>query len=118
MDQVIMNKFEELYQKINTLEKSIHDNSNPSIIVRMDVKNLHLQELNLDELAFHLDKLDIKELSGMLNLGNTFSPMVHTKTELENPSAQKIPLQQKVKKNKSDDIQVKINGKPVPYTLD
>ena len=75
MDQEkAINKLEELVQKINLLEKSIHKKNNPPIIVKVDVKDLHLNELTLEELAFHLDKLDIKEISGMLNLGNTFSP--------------------------------------------
>ena len=82
MDQEkIMNKLEELAEKINLLETSIHKKSNPPIIVKVDVKDLHLNELTLEELSFHLDKLDIKEISGMLNLGNTFSPRVHPKSK-------------------------------------
>ncbi|WP_423798244.1 hypothetical protein [Neobacillus sp. SAB-20_R2A] len=116
MDQEnLLKKLDELFQKISTLEKSLHDKSNPSVIVKMDVKDLHLQELNIDELAFQLEKLDIKELSGMLNLGNTFSPNVNRKQRPKNPAVQKNP--QKGQIEKRDDIQININGKPVSYTM-
>jgi len=101
-------KIEEIYRKINMLEKTFQEKQPPPIIVNVDIKNLHLNEVNLDELAFHLDKLDINELSGMLNLGNTFSPVVHPK---------KKAAKQK-KADKRNEIQVKINDKPVAYTID
>jgi hypothetical protein len=114
MDPVnVMNKIEELFQKFNNLEKSIQEKTPPSIIVKMDVKDLHLQELKLEELAFHLEKLDIKELSGMLNLGNTFSPTVHRKPKSNNHSIKATP-----QKERSNEIKININGKSVPYTID
>ena len=121
MDQEkMMNKLEELVQKINLLEKSIHKKSNPPIIVKVDVKDLHLNELTLEELAFHLDKLDIKEISGMLNLGNTFSPRVHPKSKpkRKHPSSQENPEhQEEEERNDFNEIQVNINHKSVPYTI-
>lgn len=116
MDQEnILKKMDELFQKISTLEKSLQDKNNPSVIVKMEVKDLHLQHLNIEELAFQLEKLDIKELSGMLNLGNTFSPHVHPKQIPKNPAVQKKPQHQE--KEQRDDIQININGKPVSYTI-
>ncbi|MBS4214884.1 hypothetical protein BGM25_22815 [Bacillus sp. FJAT-29953] len=116
MDQEnLLKKLDELFQKISTLEKSLHDKNNPSVIVKMDVKDLHLQELNIDELAFQLEKLDIKELSGMLNLGNTFSPNVNRKQLPKNPAVQKNLQEGQI--DKRDDIQININGKPVSYTM-
>jgi seryl-tRNA synthetase len=114
MDQDnLLNKLDELYKKINTLEKSVHEQKQPSITIHLDVKDLHLQELKLDELAFHLDKIDIKELSGMLNLGNTFSPSVHRKAKTKTNSPKDKP-----RKEKRDEIKVNINGKSVPYKID
>ena len=94
----MIDKLEELVQKINLLEESIHKKSNPPIIVKVDVKDLHLNELTLEELSFHLDKLDIKEISGMLNLGNTFSPRVHPKSKSKHPSSQENPNIQNIKR--------------------
>ncbi|MCM3768479.1 hypothetical protein [Neobacillus niacini] len=116
MDQEnLLKKLDQLFQKITTLEKSIQDKNNPSVIIKMDVKDLHLQQLNIEELAFQLEKLDIKELSGMLNLGNTFSPHVHPKQVPKTPTVQKNPQQQET--GEKDDIQININGKPVSYTI-
>ncbi|WP_052352743.1 hypothetical protein [Neobacillus dielmonensis] len=112
MDQDhVLKKIDQLFQKISHLEKSIQEKGNPPVIVKMEVKDLHLQQLNLEELAFHLDKLDIKELSGMLNLGNTFSPTVHRRPSPKTRPSQEKPVQQYRK-----DIQIKVNGKLVPYT--
>lgn len=119
MDQEkAINKLEELVQKINLLEKSIYKKNNPPIIVKVDVKDLHLNELTLEELAFHLDKLDIKEISGMLNLGNTFSPRVHPKSKGKHPPPQENPEhQEEEERNNFNEIQVHINHKSVPYTI-
>ncbi|WP_222928599.1 hypothetical protein [Oceanobacillus piezotolerans] len=113
------NKLEELVQKINLLEKSILKQSNPPIIINVDVKDLHLNELTLEELSFHLDQLDIKEISGMLNLGNNFSPRVHPKSKpkRKHPPTQEKPEQKEEEKNNLNEIQVKINDKPVPFTI-
>ncbi|NHM31203.1 hypothetical protein [Neobacillus terrae] len=109
MDQEdLVIKIEEIYRKISMLEKTLQEKQSPPIIVNVDIKDLHLNEVNLEELAFHLDKLDINELSGMLNLGNTFSPVVHPK--------KKTAKQEKT--DKRNDIQVKINEKQVAYTID
>jgi hypothetical protein len=116
----MINKLEELVQKINLLEETISKKSNPPIIVKMDVKDLHLNELTLEELSFHLDQLDIKEISGMLNLGNTFSPRVHPKTKpkRKHPSSQENPEhQEEEERNHFNEIQVKINHKSVPFTI-
>lgn len=128
----IINKIEELVQKVDLLEKSISIKSNPPIIVNVDVKDLHLNELTLEELSFHLDQLDIKEISGMLNLGNTFSPRVHPKskpkhkhpTSQENSEHQEHPSseensehQEEEERNDFNEIQVNINHKSVPFTI-
>ncbi|MEK5213813.1 hypothetical protein NYE56_20635 [Bacillus sp. FSL R5-0603] len=103
----ILKKLEELAQKVHTLEQSSQEKRRPSVFVKMDVQDLNVEKLHLDDLAFHLDHLDIQELSGMLNLGNVFSPHVHPKSK----------SQSRLKKTKKDDIEVKIDGKPVPYTI-
>ncbi|NTU28296.1 hypothetical protein HPX95_19355 [Bacillus tequilensis] len=103
----ILKKLEKLAQKVHMLEQSSQEERRPTIFVKMDVQDLNVEKLHLDDLAFHLDHLDVQELSGMLNLGNVFSPQVHPKAE----------SQSRVEKTKKDDIEVKIDGKPVPYTI-
>ncbi|WP_053360801.1 hypothetical protein [Bacillus sp. FJAT-27251] len=111
----MMHTLEKLADKINSLEASIHDRTNPPIIVKVDVKELHLNELTLEELAFHLDKLDIKEISGMLNLGNTFSPRVHPKSKPKQPPSHENPEPRE--EEELNEIQVQVNHKSVPYTI-
>ncbi|QQZ08454.1 hypothetical protein [Heyndrickxia vini] len=110
MDKMnIIKQIEELSKKIYAFEKILQEKSTASIHVQIDIQDLHLKELNLEELAFHLDKLDIQDLSGMLNLGNTFSPTVHAKMKTKKSTSK----QQK----KEKDIEIKINGKPTPYSI-
>lgn len=40
--------------------------------VQVTIQNLHVNQASLEQLVFRLDKLDIDELSGSLNLGNNF----------------------------------------------
>ncbi|MFD1674206.1 hypothetical protein [Alicyclobacillus fodiniaquatilis] len=44
--------------------------------VQIQIDELHVEKLQMDELMFRLDKLDIEELSGALNLGNNFGTKV------------------------------------------
>ncbi|MED1203946.1 hypothetical protein [Heyndrickxia acidicola] len=107
-----MESLEKLTKKVNALEKSLQNN-HAKVQVQVDIQEFNLKELNLEELAFHLDKLDIQELSGMLNLGNTFSPMVtRKKSEEKAKRRQPNPLN---KNNK--EIKINISGKPVPYSF-
>ncbi|MBL5768698.1 hypothetical protein B5V88_16010 [Heyndrickxia sporothermodurans] len=104
----IVKQIEELSKKINAFEKVLQKKNTASIHVQIDIQDLHLKELNLEELAFHLDKLDIQDLSGMLNLGNTFSPTVHAKMKTKKSTS---------KQQKEKDIEIKINGKLTPYSI-
>jgi hypothetical protein len=72
-NQTLMESLEKLVKKVNELEKSLQNN-HATIQVQIDIQEFNLKELNLEELAFHLDKLDVQELSGMLNLGNISPP--------------------------------------------
>ncbi|WP_066265170.1 hypothetical protein [Heyndrickxia acidicola] len=111
-NQTLMESLEKLTKKVNALEKSLQNN-HAKVQVQVDIQEFNLKELNLEELAFHLDKLDIQELSGMLNLGNTFSPMVtRKKSEEKAKRRQPNPLN---KNNK--EIKINISGKPVPYSF-
>ncbi|GGJ10633.1 hypothetical protein GCM10010885_19790 [Alicyclobacillus cellulosilyticus] len=51
--------------------------------VQVTIQHLHVERATLDQLLFRLDRLDIDELSGSLNLGNNFG------TELVRPVVQR-----------------------------
>lgn len=40
--------------------------------VQVNVQSLHVDKASLEQLSFRLDRIDIDELSGSLNLGNNF----------------------------------------------
>ena len=101
--------------RMDRLEKVLQDKPDARIHFEIRIQDLHLNELNLEELAFHLDRLDIKELSGMLNLGNTFSPNLQPRgktREQGSESALTLP-----ESDHSQDIQILINGDPVEYSV-
>lgn len=60
---------QEISEKINKLEDEIDRiNNRPEYHINIDKLDIH----QLDNLIFRLDKLDIKDLSGALNIGNNF----------------------------------------------
>ncbi|WP_442599904.1 hypothetical protein [Neobacillus sp. D3-1R] len=108
---------ENLIKKVNFLEKSLEENNKPPINIQIDIKEIHLKELNLEELAFYLGKLDIKDLSGMLNLGNTISPNVQTKIKTGEQNSQDDSILNEKELNEIEEIQVKVNGKHMPFSI-
>jgi hypothetical protein len=59
-----------LEQRLRKLEEQLADLSAKH--PRIHIDNLHVHQPVLENLTFRLDQLDIKELSGSLNLGNNF----------------------------------------------
>lgn len=102
-------------KRMDRLEKVLQEKPDARIHFEIRIQDFHLNELNLEELAFHLDRLDIKELSGMLNLGNTFSPVVQPKgKKLERGSGFALTPPDL---DDGQDIQILINGEPVAYSV-
>lgn len=111
----LIKSLEGIQQKIIRLEESFQNIKKTSITVQIDVKDLHLTELNLDELAFHLDKLNIHDLSGVLNLGNNFSSKMHNKKKTNSTPARNTGGREGNERTKGK-IEIIINGKSLPYT--
>lgn len=61
----------ELHNKVAQLEHMIHQLSRP-VIEHVTIERVYVQNPVLEHLEFGLDTIDIKELSGSLNLGNNF----------------------------------------------
>lgn len=60
----------ELYKKVQQLEKAVDILTEKSTAYNINIEKLDVQKL--ENLTFHLDSLDIDELSGSLNIGNNF----------------------------------------------
>lgn len=63
-----------LLKKLDELEKLVKDKNNEKTEYNITINELHISDPILKELSFQLESLDIKELSGTLNIGNNISP--------------------------------------------
>lgn len=81
----------ELKHKIKKMEQIIQNIDNKSPEYHINIEKITIENPQLDNLTFRLDKLDIKELGGALNMGNNFGVEVvkeqkHKKQSKDNNS--------------------------------
>ncbi len=113
----------DIVEKIEAIEKRLNELSGQSTVYHITIQNLDIHDPVLKELTFSLENLDIKELSGALNMGNNFGPKVEQKSKNEQKSKQENkeeteePEQKTPEQNDNSDIIVKVNGTPVNYTV-
>ena len=69
----------------------------------------NVEQLKLENLSYHLDNIDVKEVSGILNIGTTFRKDSAT-------SIQKEKIQSN-RESENDDISIIINERKIPYKL-
>jgi len=62
----------ELTTKIGQLEKILEKMLENGVTHEVTIENFNVHDPVLKELTFRFDKLDVKEVSGALNLGNNF----------------------------------------------
>lgn len=117
------NVLQEIVEKIGAIEKKLQDISSHPTVYHINIQSLDIHDPVLKELTFSLENLDIKELSGALNMGNNFGPKVEQK-----PKNEKIEENNKVKKaeeqvkkpptqEEHSEVIVKVNGTPLKYTI-
>lgn len=73
----------EVLAALQRMEQSLAEMKNEGVRGHVDitVENLKVDQANLERLVFHLDSLDIQDLSGALNLGNNFGVKVQKEKE-------------------------------------
>jgi hypothetical protein len=76
-----------LQQKLEAIERKLADAPDQGHSVHITVEHVHLDRAVLEQLTFQLDKLDIKDLSGSLNIGNNFGEKPKLKAD-EKPKAE------------------------------
>ncbi|QTL51462.1 MULTISPECIES: hypothetical protein [Priestia] len=128
MDEKVLNILQNIEKRLTSLEKNVNELSDKTVhSLHLDIRNV--QTLNLDELSYYLEHIDVKELSGTLNIGNTFpsqtnqyqEPRKKGKTTTNGSKGnQKSGSQNNKAKDKEkgpSEISVKINERSVPYRL-
>ncbi|WP_230932456.1 hypothetical protein [Priestia sp. TSO9] len=128
MDEKVLNILQNIEKRLTSLEKNLHELSKEKVhSFHLDIKNV--ETLNLDELSYYLEHIDVKELSGTLNIGNTFPAQTNRyqapvkkgkQTTNDSDVNGKSGSQNNKAKNKEkgpSEISVKINERSVPYRL-
>ena len=128
MNEKVLNILQNIEKRLTDLEKNMNELSKKTVhSFHLDIENV--QTLNLEELSYYLEHIDVKELSGTLNIGNTFPSQTNQYQAPEKKGKQitnesdvnrKSDSQNNKAKNKEkgpSEISVKINERSVPYTL-
>lgn len=110
-EKELITRIQNLEQKLLSISEDIASKFQPEIQYNVYIDKIDVQSLMLDELNFSLESIDIEELSGAMNIGNTFSPSIEKKP--------KIAKEKNTKENrkKQPDIKVTVNGKNIAYKV-
>ncbi|HHW36414.1 MAG TPA: hypothetical protein GXX18_03860 [Bacillales bacterium] len=117
------NVLHDIVEKIDAIEKRLQEIPSQPTVYYITIQNLDIHDPILKELTFSLESLDIKELSGALNMGNNFGPKVEQKPKNEQEKKQKEQEKTEEQEKKSpeqndkNEISVKVNGTPLKYTV-
>jgi hypothetical protein len=117
-----------LLKKVEELEKLVNNLKGNKVEYNITIHDVHVNDPVIKELSYHLDKLDIKELSGQLNMGNNFSPKTETKNKPKPKKTEEKKQQTKKPKEKpkpptkkasdeEDNIVIIFNHKRTPYSI-
>ncbi|MFP7735144.1 hypothetical protein ACLHDF_17320 [Priestia aryabhattai] len=127
MDEKVLNILQNIEKRLTSLEKNMNELSKRTAhSLHLDIKNV--ETLNLDELSYYLEHIDVKELSGTLNIGNTFPSRTNQvqatgekgkKTTIDSDANlnSRKNIEAKNKEKGPSEISVKVNEKSVPYKL-
>ncbi|HET7578048.1 MAG TPA: hypothetical protein VFK33_02120 [Bacillales bacterium] len=105
-------------KKIEVFEKKLEQFSDKGMDNHVVIKDLTLDHPVVEKLTFHLDKLQLKEVSGALNLGNNFGVNVRPKSQKSQPKPKpheqqsEKPPQPKSNEEKPKTAKPKENQKP------
>lgn len=82
--------FAEVRQRLKRVEEMVAELKQEAAGCTLNIENLNIEQLTIEKLIFHLAKLDIKELSGALNIGNNFGVNIREKKQLADQKKQEI----------------------------
>lgn len=92
---------EELEERIRKLEETIDKMNKTPNEYYFNIDKLIVNDPILENLIFQLDKLDIKELGGTLNLGNNFGVETKDEKKIKDKLKKMERHEEKIKEGKS-----------------
>jgi len=98
----IIKILQNIEKRISHIEEKLNDEQNN---YTLHIK--HVEKLNLENLSYHLESIDVKEVSGILNIGTTLPEDRSTPSQKQKLRSKQTP--------KKEDISIIINEKKIPY---
>ncbi|MGD6857879.1 hypothetical protein ACQCVO_22840 [Bacillus infantis] len=100
--------------RLKELEKEKSSGHN----IHLEINEVNIENFQLDKLSYFLDRIDVKSLSGMMNLGNSFYTPAN-KQKVQTGKKENAKGTKAAEKN-SDyaGIRILVNGKETPYALE
>jgi hypothetical protein len=114
---IILGKLNERLAEAEGRLKELEKEKSSGHSIHLEINEVNIESFQLDQLSYFLDRIDVKSLSGMMNLGNSFySPANKRKPPADNGGS---TSQTKKEKKISGDagIRIFINGKETPYAM-
>ncbi|MEN8700364.1 hypothetical protein [Bacillus infantis] len=86
--------------------------------IHLEINEVNIESFQLDQLSYFLDRIDVKSLSGMMNLGNSFYTPAN-KRKAQTGKKKNASQTKTAEKNSGDaGIRIFINGKEIPYAME
>ncbi len=95
--------YREMKTKLEQLEKAVDRSNQRPAEYHVSIEHLHVDRPVLEQLLFRLDRLDVDEISGSLNLGNNFGTASNRQMDersMEDGDQQEKPQQNEKKASK------------------
>lgn len=114
-DRPLLQMLLRIEQRLANLEARFNENVQRATTATFQIDTVNIQTLALDQLLYQLDNIDVKEISGMLNIGNT-SAMAPARVLVKDDNVDKQPTTTATATGEdASDISIKVGGKPLPY---
>lgn len=83
---------EEIIERLKNIEESMSKLKDSPYIKTVNIRQLTVEKPNVEKLTFKLDKLDVEEVSGALNLGNNFGTRVNQQPDINEKKQEDINI--------------------------
>ncbi|MGD6878621.1 hypothetical protein [Bacillus infantis] len=100
--------------RLKELEKEKSSGHN----IHLEINEVNIENFQLDKLSYFLDRIDVKSLSGMMNLGNSFYTPANKQKVQTGKKGNAKGTKAAEKNSDYAGIRILVNGKETPYALE